>query len=243
MRILVISDIHANLPALEAVLNHAGTVDETWCLGDVIGYGPDANECIERVRNLPAFTCLMGNHDAAALGQVDLRTFNNEARLSLQIMRRILKEENMDYLRSLPLTSTIGEATMAHGSPRNPVWEYILDTVTAQENFAHFKGPFCIVGHTHVPVAFSIAKDSRNLSWKLIQSGQKISLNNGRTILNPGSVGQPRDHDPRAAYAILDTEARSWESQRVEYDFSGVQERIEKLGLPERHARRLADGW
>lgn len=242
MRILVISDIHANLTALEAVLAHAGEVDETWCLGDVVGYGPDSNECVERVRNLPNLTCLMGNHDAASLGYIDLRTFNREARLSLQAIRRALSNENLEFLGSLPQKLVVRDVTIAHGSPRNPVWEYILDTFTAVDNFNHFEGAYCLVGHTHVPVAFYYPKESRTLSWKLIEPGKRLPLN-GRMILNPGSVGQPRDHDPRAAYAVISPDEHYWESFRVEYDISSVQQRILAQGLPERHAVRLAEGW
>lgn len=242
MRILVISDIHANLTALEAVLAHAGEVDETWCLGDIVGYGPDANECVERVRSLPNLTCLMGNHDAASLGYIDLRTFNREARLSLQAIRRALSNENLEFLGSLSQKLVVSEITIAHGSPRNPVWEYILDTFTAVDNFNHFEGAYCLVGHTHVPVAFYYPRDSPTLSWKLIEPGKRLPLN-GRMILNPGSVGQPRDHDPRAAYAILSPDEHYWESCRVEYDIASVQQRILAQGLPERHAVRLSEGW
>ena len=129
--ILVLSDIHANLTALEAVFQSAGTVDAVWCLGDVVGYGPDPNECIELLRSQPNLACLMGNHDAAALGQIALETFNREARDSIQWLQSILKPENRDFLKSLPERMTIEQVTLAHGSPRNPVWEYLLDSHSA----------------------------------------------------------------------------------------------------------------
>ena len=141
MRILIISDIHANLTAFQAVVQDAGKVDAVWCLGDLVGYGPDPNECISLLRTLPELTCLVGNHDAAALGDIDLAAFNRDASLSSQWTRTALSSENLAFLGKLPDKLVIEQVTLAHGSPRNPVWEYLLDTITAASNFEFFNTP------------------------------------------------------------------------------------------------------
>jgi diadenosine tetraphosphatase ApaH/serine/threonine PP2A family protein phosphatase len=242
MRILVISDIHANFNALQSVLADAGAVDSIWCLGDVVGYGPDPNDCIDLLRTLPNLVCLRGNHDAAALGQIDLEAFNREARLSARWMRSILTADSMLFLQGLEEKIIQGDVTLAHGSPRNPVWEYLLDTYTATANFNYFQTRFCFVGHTHLPIAYMEVEETKEVQWKIIQSEEPLALNT-RTIINPGSVGQPRDHDPRAAYAIFYPETQLWEPHRVAYDIAGVQQRIYQNGLPRRHAMRLSQGW
>jgi predicted phosphodiesterase len=148
-RILVISDIHANLSALQTVLQKAGEVDETWCLGDLIGYGPEPNECIEAITSLSNMKCLLGNHDAAATGQIDLSTFNREAGISSLWTRQQLSQESMAFLKSLPDKLAVSkDVTLVHGSPRNPVWEYLLDIFSATENFSFFETQICLVGHT-----------------------------------------------------------------------------------------------
>jgi|WetSurMetagenome_2_1015567.scaffolds.fasta_scaffold109074_2 diadenosine tetraphosphatase ApaH/serine/threonine PP2A family protein phosphatase len=242
MRILVISDIHANLNALEAVLSAAGKVDAVWCLGDLVGYGPDPNECIDIIRSQPNLVCLLGNHDAAALGQIDLEAFNREARLSARWMRSALTSDSILFLQSLPEKQVVDNVTLAHGSPRNPVWEYLLDTYTAAANFNYFDTRFCFVGHTHLPIAYTEVEDTKDIEWKIIQSEDPFYLTY-RTIINPGSVGQPRDHDPRAAFAIFHPETTLWEPHRVPYDIAAVQQRIKQNGLPPRHAIRLAEGY
>ncbi|MDX9864407.1 MAG: metallophosphoesterase family protein [Anaerolineaceae bacterium] len=244
MRILVISDIHANVTALEAVLNDAPSIEEIWCLGDLVGYGPDPNECIDRLKNLPKFSCVVGNHDAALLGQIDINTFNRDARLSNEWTKSVITSQNLQFLHSLPEKIIKDKVTLVHGSPRNPTWEYLMDLYTATINFNHFSTPYCFVGHTHLPISFLLKEDedTQKISWELINGDTNIILNN-RMIINPGSVGQPRDQDARAAYAIFNTETSIWESRRVEYDIVSVQQRIYALGLPERHALRLDDGW
>jgi predicted phosphodiesterase len=242
MRILIISDIHANLSALNAVLLAAGTVDATWCLGDLVGYGPDPNECIERVRSLPKLTCLLGNHDAAALGKIDLQTFNHEARASARWTQDTLSSDSLEFLRSLPEKEVIGQVTLTHGSPRNPVWEYLLDTNTAELNFDYFDTQICLVGHTHLPIAYFASDGSGTARWKMFQVGDRVRIEE-RCILNPGSVGQPRDRDPRASFAIFDPDEAVWEQCRLGYDIEAVQKRIYEAGLPHRQAVRLAQGW
>lgn len=243
MRVLVISDVHSNYTALEAVLHDAGPVDGTWCLGDLIGYGPDPNMVVEEVRQLPGLTCMLGNHDAAILGRMELSAFNGDARRSLTWTSNVLSADNMDFLRTLPHASCVrGDATLAHGSPRDPVWEYILNTLAARLNFEHFSTPFCFVGHSHIQSMFHLDEKTDRVSMALTRVGEPLVLQ-PRTIVNPGSVGQPRDRDPRAAYAMFDTETRVWEARRVAYDVPAVQGRVREAGLPEKHAARLAEGW
>jgi len=242
MTILVCSDVHANLTALEAVLQDAGTVDEVWCLGDVVGYGPDPNECIELLMQQPGLVCLLGNHDAATLDQIPLSSFNREARINIEWVQSVLKAHNLAFLQALPERRVIGQVTLTHGSPRNPVWEYLLDTVNAAENMRFFETQICMVGHTHLPVIFQMAEQNGLVERAGLKTGQTIEIDR-RSILNPGSVGQPRDRDPRAAYALFDPQTMSWQPRRVEYSVGTVQQRIFNAGLPTRHALRLIDGW
>jgi len=242
MKTLVMSDIHSNLNALEAVLADAGEFDAVWCLGDLVGYGPDPNECVELVRSIPTSICLLGNHDIAMLDAIDIHEFNHEARQAIIWTQAVLTLENRDYLASLTDLKVIGQFTLVHGSPRYPVWEYLLDVFTARSSFEYFQTDYCLVGHTHIPVIFQqqIKFPHVNLESPIVN--QKIDLQ-PRAILNPGSVGQPRDHNPLAAYAILDTDNYTWESRRVVYDVAAVQTRMQAVRLPERHTNRLAAGW
>jgi predicted phosphodiesterase len=243
MRILVISDIHANYTALQAVLEDAGSTDESWCLGDLIGYGPDPNAVIEQVRELPKLTCVLGNHDVAVLGRMALEAFNGDARRSLTWTEKVLTADNMDFLQSMPQNAKVrGEVTLAHGSPRDPVWEYILNTLTARLNFDQFDTPYCFVGHSHIQCIFQRDNLKDRVTMEVGKPGEPLTLK-PRAILNPGSVGQPRDRDPRAAYAIYDSRKITWEPRRVAYNFEEVQQRIRESGLPEKHALRLAEGW
>lgn len=242
MHILIISDIHANLTALEAVLADAGEYDAVWCLGDLVGYGPDPNECIDRVRNLPELVCMLGNHDAAALGQIDVDTFNVEARQALKWTQDILTGSSTAFLQSLPERTVIDLVTLVHGSPRQPVWEYLLDTRTATLNFGYFETPYCFVGHTHLPVLYYLPDESRVAKLIVPEPTMDLTLA-PRAILNPGSVGQPRDRDPQASYALYDSDLNMWEYRRIPYDIPAVQARMAAAGLPERHIQRLTAGW
>ena len=242
MRILIISDIHANSTALEAVLADAGEIDAAWCLGDLVGYGPDPNECVERIKQLPNLKCILGNHDAAALKQIDSDTFNPEARMAILWTQTALTESSLKNLEELPERLEINGVTLTHGSPRHPVWEYLLDTRAATQNFEYFHTSLCFVGHTHLPVVYTLAQGARMARLSVPEPNQKFTIPR-RAIVNPGSVGQPRDRDPRAAYAIFDPDEGSWDYHRVEYDISKVQERMADAGLPERHIQRLAAGW
>ena len=240
MRILVISDIHANLTALDAVLTDAGEFDAAWCLGDLVGYGPDPNECIAKVRALPNLRCIIGNHDAAALDQIDTKTFNLEARQALEWTQETLTETSVSFLSSLQQKIEINNVTLTHGSPRHPVWEYLMDSQTAALNFDYFSTPYCFVGHTHLPVVYT--REEKKLVVYKPTPNNKITLS-PRTIINPGSVGQPRDHDPRAAYVIYNPGENTWDYRRLTYDIPAVQTRMADAQLPERHIVRLQAGW
>ncbi|MEI6291639.1 MAG: metallophosphoesterase family protein [Chloroflexota bacterium] len=243
MRVLVISDIHANIAALDAVLSDAGDVDATWCLGDIVGYGPDPNQVIERLKGISNFTCILGNHDVAVLGQMDSAVFNTEARKSLLWQKQNVSADNLAYLETLPKECLIREnVTMAHGSPRDPVWEYILNTLSARLNFDSFSTPYCFVGHTHLQTLFHLEIERDLVSQYETRHGSHMQLK-PRAIINPGSVGQPRDRDPRSAYGIFHPQTSVWEPRRVSYDIASVQARIRSSGLPEKHALRLAEGW
>lgn len=246
MRILVMSDIHANLTALNAVLEDAGerqpSYDAVWCLGDTVGYGPDPNECVEVVASLPGLVCLIGNHDQAALGITPLTRFNHDARAAAAWTQETLNEDTVAFLQNLPSETRVDGFTLAHGSPRQPIWEYILDPRTADANFNEFETDFCLVGHSHLPLIFQRSTEDAYTLSKPVAWNQ-VSQLDPRMILNPGSVGQPRDMDPRSAYAILDLESLSWEPRRAAYDIGEVQLRMLKAGLPERQALRLVAGW
>jgi predicted phosphodiesterase len=242
MKILIISDIHANLTALEAVLADATGYDAVWCLGDLIGYGPDPNECVETVRQLSELTCLIGNHDAAVLDMIDANAFNAEARAVVNWTRSVLTPENHAFLASKPSKTIADEITLAHASPRYPIWEYLLDTYTARVNFEHFATNLCLVGHTHVPVIYHLPAGNGTASAQIPTPNTSFELP-VRSIANPGSVGQPRDRDPRAAYVIFDSDRNLWDYRRIPYDIAAVQSRMQTLGLPDRHIRRLAAGW
>ena len=242
-KVLVISDVHANITALEAVFSDAGKVNDVWCLGDIAGYGPDPNECIERLQALPKLTCMMGNHDYAAVGDMDLETFNGDAKKAILWQRNILTETSKDFLHTLSQELVVCDnVSLAHGSPRDPIWEYIMNTLAARINLGYFKTPWCFVGHSHFQAIFQYHADQDDMTIEMPRSAECYKMNE-RAIFNPGSVGQPRDRDARAAYAIFDPKAKTWEPRRVEYDIKAVQERILAAGLPPRHAERLAGGW
>lgn len=242
MRILVISDIHANLPALEMVIADAGEVDAVWCLGDLVGYGPHPNECIALVQDLPGLICLLGNHDAAVLERIDPLVFNSEARQAVLWTQEVLTDSSLAFLAELPERVVAGQVTLVHGSPRQPVWEYLLDVYAATRNFSHFDTRYCYIGHTHLPVIFELNDRQPVASLAIPEPGKKVTLS-PRMIINPGSVGQPRDRNPHAAYALYEPEANTVEFRRVAYDIAGVQETMQAAGLPERHIQRLTLGY
>lgn len=241
MRIGIVSDIHSNLEALSAVIAAMGPVDQVWCLGDIVGYGPQPNECIAVLTGLKHLA-VAGNHDRAAIGQMDLEEFNPYAAAAARWTMEQLSPTSSEYLSGLPATLVSGELTLVHGSPRDPLWEYVLSVDTARVSFDHFEGPFCLVGHTHVPSVFTL-DDGRVRAERIVGAGE-LSLDRpeARFILNPGSVGQPRDGDPRAAFLVIDTDRRSASWRRVEYPFEQTQDKMRRGGLPSRLVERLAGG-
>lgn len=243
MRVLIISDIHANLVAFETVLKHAkGEWDYVWCLGDVVGYGPRPNECCDLLKTLPHL-CLAGNHDWAALNRLDIRTFNADARRAVTWTQDTLTDENMQYLADLPVTFVLGEYTLVHASPREPIWEYILDPLIAALNFPQFETPICFVGHTHTPIIYQEMNPQESPVAVPPIDGERIDLKGQRLIINPGSVGQPRDNRPDAAYAILHVEEKIYEHRRIPYDVSKTQQQMRDADMPDRLITRLAHGW
>ncbi len=243
MRVLVISDVHANLHALNAVLADAGAFDVVWSLGDLVGYGPQPNECIERLRGLE-HVAIAGNHDWGALGKLDLSEFNVDARQANLWTRERLSPRSWGFLDTLPEVLVEGAFTLAHGSPRHPIWEYVVYASVACLNFQHFATTACLVGHTHLPVIFMgpVEGEDDCHAVPVLDEGP-VGLGDERYIINPGSVGQPRDGDPRAAYLMLDTETMAIEHRRVEYDIEAVQALMRESDLPPRSIARLEYGW
>lgn len=241
MRYLIISDVHANFTALATVLADAPKFDEIWCLGDLVGYGPNPNECIERIQDF-AHISLAGNHDWAALGKLDLSSFNIDARAASMWTQTILSPSAREYLNTLPTCVEQDGFFMAHASPREPVWEYILDANQAFANFEYFSAPICLVGHTHIPIVFELDEQQRRCETMIPPFSESLTLGSRRMIINPGSVGQPRDGDPRASYALLDLDAMTWEFHRVAYPVEITQERMRARGLPRRLIARLEVG-
>jgi predicted phosphodiesterase len=242
MRIAIVSDIHSNLAALEAVLADAGAVAELWCPGDVVGYGPNPNECIEVLRQRHAL-CVAGNHDWAAIGRLPTTDFNPDAAAAAHWTADKLTPENKRYLEDLPLTETRGDFTIVHGTLSNPIWEYLISTLQAGETFALLKSRCCLVGHTHVPVAF--VEVGRGKAGQPFQPplDHAIKLGTERLIFNPGSVGQPRDGIPEASYALFDSDAKTIQLRRVPYDIQRTQRLMQLNNLPPRLWQRLSYGW
>lgn len=240
MRYAILSDIHGNLEALRAVLADAGDrADAFLCLGDIVGYGADPGACIELV----AERCQLvvgGNHEHAVAGRIDLNWFNPYARAAAEWTHDRLDDDQRAWLGSLPLVSEAGDATLVHASPAHPEeWEYL---VSAEDGFAAlgaFTTRLCFVGHSHLPGMWVQGSWGREHEAGAV----KVSIDPGcRYIINVGSVGQPRDHDPRAAYALWDVEGRTLAIQRVAYDLAAARAKIVAAGLPRFLADRLAEG-
>jgi predicted phosphodiesterase len=243
MRIAVLSDIHSNLAALDAVradLDGAGEVGETWVLGDIVGYGPQPNEVIRALQELGARS-VMGNHDGAAIGAVDPADFNPDARAAIKWTAEVVDANARAYLATLPEIRREGELTAVHGSPRDPIWEYIFTPSVAEANLGAFETRLCLFGHTHLPVIFQAVDGGQLEAFVPLPNGP-IPLEAGRALVNPGSVGQPRDGNPDASYVILDAEAATVEFRRVRYDVARTQRLMTKAGLPARLAGRLTYG-
>jgi predicted phosphodiesterase len=239
MRIAVLSDIHSNLVALDAVLAHMGTVDALWHLGDVVGYGPDPDAVVERLAGLGAVG-VRGNHDAAAAGGPEIEYFNPDARKAMEWTIARISPATRTHLAGLPERLTIEDVSLVHGSLRDPTWEYVTTLAIARASLDLLATPVGLHGHTHVPVAF-IADEGRT-DVVPVEDATRLQLPDRPVLLNPGSVGQPRDGDPRAAYLVLDTEARVVTWHRVEYDIAAVMAAMHAVDLPIRLAERLRHG-
>jgi predicted phosphodiesterase len=242
MRVAVISDIHSNLPALEAVLSDIGQSDpdQVWCLGDVVGYGAQPDECTRLIEEVVE-VCLAGNHDLVVSGEIDVRYFAMSAGAAARWTLKQVQKSTRDYLASLsPLGQTSGVG-LYHASPRDPVWEYVLSISQAGECLDVQQQRVCLIGHSHVACYFTRNDGSETIGEQALD-GAQLAMANGDWLVNPGSVGQPRDGDPRAAYLMLDTE--SWEAtfKRVEYPVEEAANAIIEAGLPKSLADRLYQG-
>jgi predicted phosphodiesterase len=238
-RVAVISDVHANRHALEAVLAgiEASGADEIWCLGDLVGYGPQPNECCREVAARTEL-CLAGNHDLVVLGSLPIQDFAGDAAAAARWTQSVLSDEARTFLAGLPSSSRRDGVELFHGSARDPVWEYVLSEEAAWWTFQATTEALVLVGHSHVPLAISF--DGEELAGGLAEAGDDIDLEGRRWLLNPGSVGQPREGDPRAAYLILDGPSARF--HRVDYDVERTQTEMRERGLPEALAARLAAG-
>lgn len=239
MRIAVLSDIHANLSALDAVLAAAGAVDAVWQLGDIVGYGPDPDGVVDRLRSIGA-RGVKGNHDAAAVGGLEIEWFNPDARGAMEWTRSAIAPGTIAWLTALPEVAVEGDTTLIHGSPREPIWEYVTSVPVARANLGLLQTRIGLNGHTHLPVAF-VEEDGR-IEVVAPGDGSVLELRGRRALVNPGSVGQPRDGDPRSAYLILDTDADTVAWHRVAYDIEAVQGDMRAAGLPASLIARLAVG-
>lgn len=245
MRVAVLSDIHANLTALDAVLAALDTlppVDEAWHLGDVVGYGPDPDGVVQRLASL-GVAGVRGNHDAAALGGREIEWFNPDARRAMEWTRNAISDGTRSWLAALPERSTKGESSLVHGSPLDPTWEYVLSAPVAAANLeALVRGGARrgLHGHTHLPAAWRL--EAGAVAGSRPPADEALELDGRPVLLNPGSVGQPRDGDPRAAFAVLDDAAGTWRWHRVAYDVAAVQAAMAAARLPHRLIERLAVG-
>jgi diadenosine tetraphosphatase ApaH/serine/threonine PP2A family protein phosphatase len=241
MRVAVISDIHANLHALEAVLAEIDGEDpaEVWCLGDVVGYGPRPNECCDLVRQRAAHS-LCGNHDLAALGSLDIAEFAGDASRAALWTSHELGAEQRAWLQTLKPQGRVDGAELYHGSPRDPVWEYVLSEQVALASLRATEAPLVLVGHSHV--ALALGAEDGLVQGGLAPGGTVVDLGARRWLVNPGSVGQPRDGDARAAWLLVDLDARVATFRRITYDVEQTQAEIRARGLPEGLASRLSHG-
>jgi predicted phosphodiesterase len=239
MRIAVLSDIHGNLPALEAALAALAPYDAVWLLGDIVGYGPQPDEVVARLRAEGA-SGVRGNHDSAAIGLLDTEAFNDDARTAVEWTAARIQSATRDWLAALPLRVENEPFTLVHGSPRDPTWEYVYSAGVARANMLLFETTHCLVGHTHVPLVFR--QRGSKVEAVPVKDGRTYPLGADRLVINPGSVGQPRDGDPRASALLIDTVAATLEWQRVDYPIAKVQRLMERAGLPRRLSARLQFG-
>jgi diadenosine tetraphosphatase ApaH/serine/threonine PP2A family protein phosphatase len=240
VRIAVLSDVHSNLHALEAVLAEidAGTFEGIWFLGDLVGYGPKPNECAAILQERAAI-CLAGNHDLVVLGKIPIDAFAGEAAAAARWTQTVLDESARAFLDSLEPQAAPPGAELFHGSPRDPVWDYVLSDESAASALALTEAPLVLVGHSHIALEISNGEELRG---EPAPDGTRLELGRMRRLLNPGSVGQPRDGDPRAAWLEVDFETGRATFRRTDYPVEQTQHELRGLGLPEALAARLAYG-
>jgi predicted phosphodiesterase len=242
MRVVVLSDIHANLRALDAILAKAGKVDAVWHLGDVVGYGPDPDAVVERLRELTA-RGVRGNHDLAATGDDIIRDFNVDARAAMEWTRQTISKQTLDWLAALPSRLVIDDWSLVHASPRDPTWEYIVSPDVAAANLAVLSTVRGLFGHTHMPIAYVLdERPAGDVGTLVPDPGTTLTLAGRRALVNPGSVGQPRDGDPRASGLVLDVGRQTVSWIRASYDIGATQAAMRAAGLPARGISRLANG-
>jgi predicted phosphodiesterase len=247
MRVAVISDIHSNLPALEAVLAaiDEAAPEELWCLGDVVGYAAQPDECTATVRER-CDLCLLGNHDLAVLGELDISSFSSAAAEAAQWTRENASEESLAFLRSLEPQGEREGIAMYHASPRDPIWEYVLSLEQAEQCMEAQDRRLALIGHSHVALFFARpdaeASGRADVKGAQADDGAALDLKAGTWLINPGSVGQPRDGDPRAAWLELDTEEETARYHRVPYEIDRAAEPIAAAGLPRHLGERLYIG-
>jgi diadenosine tetraphosphatase ApaH/serine/threonine PP2A family protein phosphatase len=240
VRVAVLSDIHSNLVALEAVLGSVGSVDAVWVLGDVVGYGPEPDAVVARLAALDAVG-VAGNHDRAAIGGREIDWFNEDAKAAMEWTRRRISPTTVEWLQTLPETRVEAATFLVHGSPRDPIWEYVISSSVARANLDVLTTPLGLFGHTHLPMAWT--RVGNRVVGRLPDRTPTIQLDGAeRMLVNPGSVGQPRDGDPRASWLELDTDAATGTWHRVAYDIPTVQAAMRDAGLPVRLVERLRYG-
>ncbi len=243
MRSLILSDIHSNLEAFQAVITHArahGGFTEIWSLGDLVGYGPDPEPCIDLLRQYP-HQAVIGNHDLAVIGKIPLDAFNPYAAAANRWNAARITQDQADYLANLLLTLELDEFTLVHGSPRDPVWEYVVTPQAAIATFTHLDTYWCALGHSHMPFICRPTPDGAAAFYQLPQD-TPLALTSAPLIINPGSVGQPRDGDPRASYIIYDAHAATITHHRAAYDIATTQRKMTRHNLPQYLIDRLALG-
>ncbi|MHB1537882.1 MAG: metallophosphoesterase family protein [Solirubrobacteraceae bacterium] len=242
MKIALISDIHGNLQAFEAVLDAVAASDAQvlWCLGDLVGYGADPDACVQLARE-HASICLAGNHDLAVAGKLSLEDFSRGASLAAQWTREVISADGLDFLARLSSSNADEQIGLYHASPRDPVWEYVLSSLLADLCLDAQPHRVCAIGHSHVALSFSRAEGD-SATGEPQRGGTRLDLSDGEWILNPGSVGQPRDGDRRASWLLLDVDA--WEAtfMRTDYDIAGAEAAIRAARLPDSLAERLGYG-
>jgi diadenosine tetraphosphatase ApaH/serine/threonine PP2A family protein phosphatase len=245
VRIAAITDVHANLPALEAVLEaiDAAGVEETWCLGDVVGYGVEPDACADLVRER-CDLCLVGNHDLAVLGALDISSFSEAAAEAVEWTRGNVEKRTIEFLGELEPDGERHGIGLFHASPRDPVWEYVLSGEQAEAGMDASPSRIALIGHSHVALFFTRPEGDGTGETRGGQAsdGALLDLSRGSWLVNPGSVGQPRDGDPRAAWLELDTEAETARFHRVPYEIERAAVPIATAGLPLRLADRLYAG-